>query len=221
MTPAATPDAYVEALDGWRREIVETLRTKGSCPPGQAAARTTSLTRLEKTMRRKHASALVVFAVIAASFGCAQTPAPAPDTAADQARLQADALSWFEHYANADADGMANLYAEDAILMPPGAPAVTGRSGIRTFLGADAANSKAAGISLKNASVTGTGVQGDIGWISGTYVVVDSSGATIDGGSYLSVHRRTDGAWPYIRDIWNSDRPPAPPAAAAKPPAMK
>jgi len=27
VTPAASPDAYVEALDGWRRKIVETLRT--------------------------------------------------------------------------------------------------------------------------------------------------------------------------------------------------
>ena len=27
MTPAANPDAYVEALDGWRREIVEVLRS--------------------------------------------------------------------------------------------------------------------------------------------------------------------------------------------------
>ena len=27
MTPAASPDAYVEALDGWRREIVEVLRS--------------------------------------------------------------------------------------------------------------------------------------------------------------------------------------------------
>jgi hypothetical protein len=26
MTPAATPDAYVEALDGWRRELVRALR---------------------------------------------------------------------------------------------------------------------------------------------------------------------------------------------------
>jgi ketosteroid isomerase-like protein len=146
--------------------------------------------------------------------GCAQAP-PAQDTAADEAKLKSDALVWFEHYANADADGLANLYAEDALLMPPGAPAVTGRPGIRTFLGDDAAKSKAAGISLKNASVTGAGVNGDTGWISGTYAVVDSSGATIDSGSYLSVHHRTNGAWLYIRDIWNSDRPPVPAAPAA------
>jgi ketosteroid isomerase-like protein len=165
-------------------------------------------------MFRKPLLAFAIAGVVAAATGCAQTP-PAPDMAADQAKLQSDALIWFEHYAKADADGMAKLYAEDALLMPPGAPAVTGRPGIKTFLGEDAAKSKAAGISLKNGSVTGTGVHGDSGWISGTYKVVDASGATIDGGSYLSVHRRTNGAWLYIRDIWNSDRPPAPPAPTA------
>ena len=156
--------------------------------------------------------------VMAVAAGCAPAPVPAPpapDTAADEAKLQADALSWFEHYTNGNADGLANLYTEDALLMPPGAPAVTGRPAIRTFLGEDAAKLKAAGISLKNGSVTGVGVNGDAGWISGTYTVVDASGATIDSGSYLSVHHRTNGVWLYIRDIWNSDRPPAPPAPTA------
>ena len=158
---------------------------------------------------------LLTFAIVgmAIAAGGAQAP-PAQDMAADQAKLQVDALIWFDHYAKADADGMANLYAEDALLDAPGAPAVTGRAGIKTFLGGDAASTKAAGLSLKNSSVTGTGVNGDSGWISGTYAVVDASGATVDSGSYLSVHRRTNGAWLYIRDIWNSDRPPAPPAPA-------
>ncbi len=144
-------------------------------------------------MFKKPLLAFAVFGMIAAAGGCVQT---AGDAATDQAKLQSDALIWFEHYAKADADGLANLYAEDALLMPPGAPAVTGRPGIKTFLGEDAAKSKAAGISLKNGSVTGTGVSGD-------------------SGSYLSIHRRTTGAWLYIRDIWNSDRPPAPPAPIA------
>ena len=165
-------------------------------------------------MFRKPLIVVAIVGVIAASGGCAQTPPAAPDTAADEAKLQADALIWFEHYANVDADGMANLYAEDALLMPPGAPAARGRSGIKTFLGEDAAKSKGAGISLKNGAVTGTGINGDTGWISGTYTVVDASGATIDSGSYLSVHRRANGSWPYIRDIWNSDRPPASAAPA-------
>src|SRR6266852_5421302 len=100
-------------------------------------------------MFKKPLLAFAVFGMIAAAGGCVQT---AGDAATDQAKLQSDALIWFEHYAKADADGLANLYAEDALLMPPGAPAVTGRPGIKTFLGGDAAKSKEAGISLKNGS---------------------------------------------------------------------
>lgn len=165
-------------------------------------------------MFKKPLLALVMFTVIAAAGGCAQTP-PAQDTAADEAKLRSDALIWFDYYAKADADGLANLYAEDALLMPPGVPAATGRPAIKTFLGDDAANAKAAGISIKSGTVTGAGVSGDSGWVSGNYTVTDASGATIDSGSYLSVHRRTNGAWLYIRDTWNSDRPPAPPAPPA------
>ena len=162
-------------------------------------------------MIRKLSSGVIALCLGVSFTACARLAAPpAPaDTAADKAKLEADALVWFDHYAKADGDAMANLYAEDALLMPPGAPAVTGRAGIKTFLGEDSAKTKAAGLSLKNGSVTGSGVSGDVGWISGNYVVVDKSGATIDSGSYLSVHRRTNGSWPYIRDIWNSDRPPA------------
>jgi len=169
-------------------------------------------------MFRKLTIGLIV--LMAGGVACARAAAPVPaavaDTAADKAKLEADALVWFDHYANADGDAMANLYAEDALLMPPGAAAVTGRAGIKTFLGADSAAAKAAGVSLKNKAVTGSGVSGDYGWISGSYVVLDKSGATIDSGSYLSVHKRTNGSWPYIRDIWNSDRPPAPPAPKKK-----
>lgn len=167
-------------------------------------------------MPKRHAFAYAVLALMTFAGACAPAPAPAPaappqDTAADEAKLKADALIWFDYYANANADGMANLYAEDALLLPPGAPAASGRAAIKTFLGEDSAKTKAAGISLKNGSVTGAGVSGDMGWISGNYTVVDVKGTVLDSGNYLSVHHRTNGQWLYIRDTWNSDRPPAPP----------
>ena len=160
-------------------------------------------------MFRKPLLAIAAFALIIAAIGCAKAPPAAPDTAADVAKLQADALTWFGFCEKADADGMANLYAEDALLMPPGAPAVTGRPAIKSFLGQEASTIKAAGQTIKNGTVTGAGVNGDLGWITGNYTVVDASGTAVDSGNYMSLHRRTNGVWLYIRDTWNSDRPPA------------
>ena len=88
-------------------------------------------------MIKKALLAFAFLGVAVASTGCGQTPPAATDTAADQAKLQADALVWFDHFAKGDADGVANLYAEDALLMPPGAAAVTGRPAIKAFLGGE------------------------------------------------------------------------------------
>jgi hypothetical protein len=48
-------------------------------------------------------------------------------------------------------------------------------------------------------------------------------GAVVETGKFLSVSRKKDGKWLYIRDTWNSDAPPAPAAAPAPaaPPAPK
>jgi ketosteroid isomerase-like protein len=131
-------------------------------------------------MKRLMKRALSALVVIGALSACARPPAPpaAQNTAADDAKLQTDALAWFDLYNKGDADGVASLYSDDALLMPPGAPASKGRAAIREFIAADIAKSKAAGISLKNGAVTGVGVSGDAGWLSGTYLVVDASGAT-------------------------------------------
>ena len=159
---------------------------------------------------------MLAFAAIILASGCvAKAPAP-QDTAADKTKLQTDALSWFDHFAAADSEGLANLYAEDALVMPPGGPAVAGRPAIKTFLGAMSAGAKAGGISLKQGSVTGSDVSGDMGWISGTYTIQDSTGTMIDSGNYITVHHRTNGSWLYVRDIWNSDRPVAAAAPAKK-----
>jgi ketosteroid isomerase-like protein len=164
-------------------------------------------------MFRNRLFAFAVLGILA--VGCAKTPPP-QDVAADKTKLQADALSWFDRAAAADSEGVANLYAEDAILMPPGGPAVTGKAAIKSYIGGMLVWAKAGGMSLKPGTVTGSEVSGDVGWISGTYTVADSTGATIDGGSYMSTHRRTNGTWLYERDIWNSDRPAPPPAKAGK-----
>lgn len=160
---------------------------------------------------------LLVTIAIGALSACAPPPPPPPtapkvDTAADEAKLKADLSRWFDDYKAGNADALAAQYADDGVLMPPNVPASTGRAAIAAFLAKDTANTKAAGLTLKNTAVTGVGVTGDLAWMSGTFAVVDAKGATVDVGKYLSVHRRTSGGWLYIRDTWNSDNPAPPPA---------
>jgi hypothetical protein len=61
------------------------------------------------------------------------------------------------------------------------------------------------------------GVRGDMGWSSGTYVLKDKTGKVIDTGKYLSVSKKKDGKWLYVRDTWNSDGPPPSTAPAPAP----
>lgn len=137
----------------------------------------------------------------------------APDTTADEATLKADPVAWMEAFNAGNADGVANLYAEDGIVLAPGAPAVVGRAAIREFIKSDIEKTKAAGLAFKMGDTTGVGVSGDLGWLSGTFSITDASGAAVDAGKFVSVYRRANGKWALIRDTWNSDK--APPAAAA------
>jgi hypothetical protein len=50
---------------------------------------------------------------------------------------------------------------------------------------------------------------------------VTVKGAVVETGKFLSVSRKKDGRWLYIRDTWNADAPPAPAQAPAAPPAPK
>ena len=162
---------------------------------------------------------LVIVTVALVALGACAQPAvqqTPPDTAADEAKLKADIVKWMDDINAGNADGVTAQYASDGVLMPPNAPAATGTAAIRAAIAAESANMKAAGMTLKSTATTGIGVSGDLAWMSGTYAVTDASGATVDTGKYLSVHRRTNGAWLYIRDIWNSDNPPPPAAAAPK-----
>ncbi len=134
----------------------------------------------------------------------------APDTAADVAAIKAEAPVWFTKYNAGDADGVAGLYAEDAVVLAPGTAAVAGRAAIRGLIASDIAKTTAGGFTLTGDEVTDAGVSGDMAWATGTFSVTDSSGATVDRGKYVTIYRRAEGKWPIIRDIWNSDMAPAP-----------
>lgn len=95
------------------------------------------------------------------------------------------------------------FYSEDALLLPPNMPMVSGRSNIRDVIKAFL-DMGARDASLKDIHV---GSSGDLGYVIGTYSF--NVGGARDSGKYLEVHRRQpDGSWKAIADIWNSDSPP-------------
>jgi ketosteroid isomerase-like protein len=147
-----------------------------------------------------------------AIFGIGLASAGAPD---DMAALQAVDQTWLKANNAGDADTMASLYDEQAVLMPPGVSAVTGREAIRAFLADFSAESVKGGFVMSFGPNPAGGVSGDMGWQSGSYAVKDPSGVVVDTGKFLSVSVKKGGKWLYVRDIWNSDGPPAPAASTA------
>ncbi len=148
---------------------------------------------------------LVVFAVFAPM-------AVAADNVA--ATLRANTAAWAKAYNAGNADAVVALYADDAVIMPPGAPLARGHAAIKQYLVKDIASAQAAGVTLVMSAGDEAGTTGNLAWHSGTYSVTDKAGKTVDTGKYMDVSRKTGGKWHIIRDIWNSDTPPAPPAPA-------
>ena len=169
--------------------------------------------------RSKHMSWLIagIVALVGSMAGLARAASP---TSADEAAIRAQTASWEKAYNSGDANGVAAQYADDALLLPPGASSVSGRAAILEFFTKDIAGSKAAGVVFVINPKTDVGVSGNMGWESGTYKVT-VKGAVVETGKFLSVSRKKDGKWHYIRDTWNADAPLAPAAPATSPPAPK
>lgn len=164
-------------------------------------------------MKTMHSAAILAAGLLALA-GC--QPA-APDLAAEMDAIKAVNLAWNDHYAAGDAGAVAGLYADDAVVLAPGAPAAEGREAIRSLIEADIAANKAAGVSLDISPDSIVGMSGDIAWQTGSFSVSDAAGADLGSGKYLSVLRKKDGKWSLIRDAWNMDAAPAPAAEEAAP----
>jgi len=150
-------------------------------------------------------------ASIAVLAACAK---PATDTTADEAAIREMNTTFAKAYAAGDVAGVVSLYRDDAVLSPPGTPALRGRAAIREYFLKEVPAAAAAGMSAAFAADSDVGVVGDLAWESGSVSISDKSGALIDRAKYLTVFRKTEGRWLMLRDIYNSDNPPA---AAATP----
>jgi len=132
--------------------------------------------------------------------GCA-LPTPAePAIRETNRRLQ-------EAFNRGDAAAVAELYAEDARFLPPGAPAAIGRIQIRDAL-EGLIRAGATGLALESAEIE---ARGDLAFERGVFRITlpGGDGAPVERlGKYLVIWgRRHDGGWSPRVDLFNFDAP--------------
>jgi uncharacterized protein (TIGR02246 family) len=120
-----------------------------------------------------------------------------------RAEVLAIARAWEKSADAKDARGIAGLYTENATLLPPGQPAITGRQNIQGFwqgfFDAGASDAK-----LKSVRISGSG---DLAYEVGEYsaMMPQPSGGTAPGtGKYLVVfERQPDGQLKMAADMFS------------------
>ena len=167
---------------------------------------------------RQFVLSLGVVLVALTLLSCAQQPIPAEETTsteADVAAFEATVLdTWVTYSATVnagDVDGWIALWDDDGVQMPPGAPAVHGKSAIREAFSGILLSVDFEEFTINNEEVQ---VFGDFGFARGNYSFVN---AMVEGdpvpfeGKYLTIFRRQpDGSWKVYRDCFNSSTPPRP-----------
>jgi uncharacterized protein (TIGR02246 family) len=138
-------------------------------------------------------------------------------SSADDLRAVEDRI--LRAFAAEDAEAIAAEYTEDAVLMPPGQPAVAGRAAIAGLYRGFFAQFRL----VLETTVEEAEVAGDLGFLRGRLrqeihpragpgflrglIRRRAGGPEVQTGKFLAVLRReADGAWRFSRDIFNTDR---------------
>jgi uncharacterized protein (TIGR02246 family) len=169
-------------------------------------------------MRRVYLMAILVSSLVIIGFAlaCQQPPPPSPpDTrAADERAVREADAAWSKAWAAKDLEGSLSFVADDALVLPPNAPILTGKESIRKWKSELMANPGYA--ESWQASKAEASRGGDLAYTVGTYefTLNDPKGKPVtDRGKYLTVWKKQpDGKWKAVADMGNSDLP-APGAA--------
>lgn len=139
---------------------------------------------------------LVIALLMIATVAMAKTP---PADVAATIRANTEAFDAAMRAGNVE--GFMAFYADDAVLMPPNAPAFNGAENVRKFWG----GLLAAGATDVNLTTDDVLVSGDLAVERGHFELTKPFPDT---GKYIVVWRKRGGKWQIVDDIFNSSVAP-------------
>ena len=109
---------------------------------------------------------------------------------------------YFDLFAKKD-EAIVNLYTEDACLLAPNAPPISGKKALKKDFEDTFAAEKVKGVKFLTGNIYGDGKE----YVTeeGTWQVFDPSGKLLDDGKYLKLWKRTTAGWKIFRDSFNSN----------------
>lgn len=150
---------------------------------------------------------LVAIVLVTLLSGCTR---PAVDLEAEGEALMQRSRDWSDVAATNDLDAIMAWWAEDAVMMPPGVPAVEGKPAIRDYVEA-AMQLPGFQISWEPLTVH-VASSGDMAYMIERNIstVTDSSGNLVTTyGKVVTVWRKdADGSWKNVIDMWNETPQP-------------
>ena len=127
----------------------------------------------------------------------------APDAAQVRAEIEAIETRWAAAMNAKDINALMDLYAEDAISLPDGKPALVGKTAIRKAQEAEFAQpAKYASVAFTTTDVY---PQGNFVTEVGKSEFTDAAGKVVMGGKYIAIFEKQNGKYVCVREIYNAD----------------
>lgn len=152
--------------------------------------------------------AFVALAALTLTMGCASSTSTNPAT--EQAALMQVSRDWAQASASGDVERIVSFWADDAVVLPPGQPAVVGKAAIREYV--------RAGLAMPGFSITweperaSVSSSGDVGYLveRNRVTMADAEGhVRAQEGKAVTIWRKDgSGAWKCVVDTWNANPDP-------------
>lgn len=129
------------------------------------------------------------------------TAALGQDSGGAKAAIKQGSKAWMAGWNAGDAAAIAALYAEDAVIMAPGAEPAKGRAAIEELLNGALEAAAGSKMEIKTTEVMESdGMAVEVG----TFAETGADGSHRDHGKFIAVWKNVGGKWMLVRDIWNS-----------------